>query len=128
VLDAWTDAGHELATVPQMSVAELSAQFRQGDIAVLDVRGRSEWEAGHMPGVENIPLGLLEDRLDEVPHDRPLVVHCQGGGRSAIAASLLRAHGFADVFNLSGGFAKWQGSGNPTEREARLAEVQSARD
>ena len=46
---------------------------------MIDVRGQSEWEAGHLPGVPNIPVGFLVQRLAEVPRDRPVVVHCQGG-------------------------------------------------
>ncbi len=95
--------------------------MRTDEIAVLDVRGRTEWEAGHIPGVENIPVGYLTDRLDEIPQDRPLVVHCQGGGRSAIAASLLRSKGFDNVINLGGGYGEWQAVGNPTEREPQTA-------
>ena len=77
---------------------------------------RAEWEAGHLPGVENLPLGYLADRLDEIPRERPVVVHCQGGARSAIAASVLQAHGFRNVVNLPGGFADWEAGGNPVER------------
>lgn len=55
--------------------------------------------------MENIPVGYLTDRLEEIPRDKPLVVHCQGGARSAIAASLLRAKGLTNVINLTGGFA-----------------------
>ena len=54
---------------------------------LLDVRSRVEWEAGHMPGVENFPLGGLEERIEQLPEGRPLVVYCQGGSRSAIATS-----------------------------------------
>jgi hydroxyacylglutathione hydrolase len=116
VVDYWTESGRELATVPQITSTELAA--RAGDVAVLDVRGRSEWESGHLPGVENIPLGYLLDRLDEIPRDKPLVVHCQSGARSAIAASVLRAKGLTNVVNLAGGFADWQNAGHPVERAA----------
>ena len=75
---------------------------------MLDVRGQAEWTAGHLPDVANIPLGYLTDRLTEIPRDKPLVLHCQAGARSAIAASLLRMHGFDNVLNLSGGFADWE--------------------
>ena len=107
----------ELDTVPQIASEELAEQLRTGDVIVLDVRVRAEWEAGHLPGVENIPVGYLTDRLDEIPRDQPLVVHCQGGARSAIAASLLRSRGVDNVINLRGGYAEWQAVGNPTERE-----------
>jgi hydroxyacylglutathione hydrolase len=85
---------------------------------VIDVRGRAEWEAGHLPGVPNIPLGHLAARLDEVLRDRPVVLQCQGGARSAIAASVLQAHGLTNVVNLAGGFAAWQLAGLPITRDA----------
>ena len=107
----------ELDAVPQITCGELAEQFRTGHAAVLDVRGRAEWEAGHLPNAENIPVGYLADHLDEIPRDRPLVVQCQGGARSAIAASVLRSRGIDNVINLRGGYADWQAAGHPTERE-----------
>ncbi|HEV2148807.1 MAG TPA: rhodanese-like domain-containing protein [Longimicrobiaceae bacterium] len=118
VVAAWAAGGRELQTTPQITSAELAQRMGGGGVAVLDVRGAAEWEAGHLPGVPNLPVGYLADRLDEVPRDRPLVVHCQGGARSAIAASVLQAKGFRDVINLAGGYADWQAGGHPTERSA----------
>ena len=125
VIEAWAAAGHELGTVPQISAGELAERRRVGDVTVLDVRGHAEWDAGHLPGVENIPVGYLTERLDEVPRDRPVVVHCQSGARSAIAASVLRAKGLTNVVNLTGGFADWQARGNPVERTAGVGEMAS---
>lgn len=107
-LEAWTAAGRELATVQQATPGEVAGIMERGEATVLDVRGRSEWEAGHLPGVPNIPAGYLSARLDELPSDRPIVVHCQSGLRSAIAASMLQAHGRNDVINMTGGFAAWR--------------------
>jgi hydroxyacylglutathione hydrolase len=115
VVDSWEAAGRKLQSVPQVSVAELEARMRDEDVAVVDVRGAAEWEAGRIPGVPNIPLGYLEERLEEIPADRPVVAHCQGGARSAIAAGLLQAKGYGDVLNLSGGFAEWHQDGRPVE-------------
>lgn len=123
VLERWQSERGALDTVPQITAAELAERLHAGDAAVLDVRGRAEWEAGHLPGVANIPVGYLADRLDEIPRDRPLVVHCQGGARSAIAASVLRARGFHNVVNLAGGFADWQAAGNPTERARQTVDT-----
>lgn len=117
-LSAWRKEHGELETVPQLTTAELAEARESGSVEVLDVRGAAEWEAGHIPGVKNIPLGYLSERLDELPQDRPLAVHCQSGGRSAIAASLLQARGFRNVINLPGGFADWNASGRPIESEA----------
>jgi hydroxyacylglutathione hydrolase len=117
VLEAWSASGHPLQTVPQITASELAEELRNGTVAVLDVRGAAEWEAGHLPGALNIPAGYLADRLEEVPRERPLVVHCQAGARSAMAASLLQAHGFDNVINLQGGYARWQAGGHAAEHE-----------
>ena len=122
-IDEWAVGGRELGTVPQISAAELAERRQAGDVAVIDVRGHAEWEAGHLPGVENIPVGYLADHLSEVPRDRPVVVHCQSGARSAIAASVLRAKGFTNIVNLTGGFAEWQARGHPVERSATAGEL-----
>jgi hydroxyacylglutathione hydrolase len=113
-LESWNASGHSLASTPQMTVEELAPAMQSGRVQVLDVRGVSEWETGHMPGAMNVPLGHLEERLAELPTGRPLVVHCQRGGRSAIAASVLQAHG-KEVLNLVGGFKAWSKAGKPAE-------------
>ena len=63
--------------------------------------------AGTVPGAVNIPLAQLPGRLDEIPRDRPVVVHCAGGYRSSVAASVLRKAGWSDVSDLLGGFNAW---------------------
>jgi hydroxyacylglutathione hydrolase len=107
-IDVWTASGKKLATVPQISVHALAERLTVGDVDVIDVRGRSEWQAGHLPGTPNIPVGFLTDHLGEISRSKPVVVHCQSGARSAIAASVLQANGFSNVVNLTGGFAEWQ--------------------
>jgi hydroxyacylglutathione hydrolase len=126
VLKAWVAGGRELATISQMTPRELAPKLETGEVDVLDVRGRAEWEAGHLPGVPNLPLGYLTDRLNELPRRTPLVVHCQTGSRSAIAASLLRANGFDNVANLVGGFAGWRAVGCPVETAAAQQEPHRA--
>jgi hydroxyacylglutathione hydrolase len=116
VIDDWAARGNTLQAVPQINSNELARKMERGEVHVLDVRGRSEWDAGHVPDVPNIPLGHLTDRLSELPSDWPLVVHCQSGTRSSIAASVLQAHGVTNVINLTGGFADWARSGHAVER------------
>jgi rhodanese-related sulfurtransferase len=77
---------------------------------ILDVRTPREWQTQHIAGSLNMPLNHLQERLDEVPRNRHLVVHCQSGYRSAIAASLLARHGFTQFADLVGGFAAWEAS------------------
>ena len=82
---------------------------------VIDVRGRSEWEAGQIPGARHLFLGDLPGAARSLPDDRPLVVTCQGGTRSSIGASLLHAQGYSNVLKFGGGFAEWRSAGLPIE-------------
>ncbi|MEX0912594.1 MAG: MBL fold metallo-hydrolase [Gemmatimonadota bacterium] len=124
---AWQSQSQPLQTVERVTADEVASRLRDRSVRVLDVRGQSEWDAGHLPGaspdeggqVLHIPVGYLTDRIDEIPRDAPVVVHCQGGGRSAIAASVLQANGFRNVVDLPGGFTEWRAGGKPVEREER---------
>jgi hydroxyacylglutathione hydrolase len=86
-------------------------------VTVLDVRNDDEWRQGRVPGARHIPLGELSARVEELRDAGPLLVHCQGGTRSAIAASVLLAHGFDDVSNVAGGYAAWKGAGYTPEHD-----------
>jgi hydroxyacylglutathione hydrolase len=85
---------------------------------VLDIRSEAEHAAGHVAGSLNIPLPRLEERLAEVPAGTPVVIHCEGGYRSAIGVSLLQKHGRADAYDLVGGFKAWHAMHEPEERAA----------
>lgn len=75
---------------------------------VVDVRTPDEWATGHIEGSINLPLTQLQQRIDEVPRDRRIAVHCAGGYRSSIAASVLKQHGMTDLIELAGGIAAWE--------------------
>ena len=75
---------------------------------IIDVRTEREWRERHIEEAVNIPLSKLEEQLDALPTDRPLVVHCASDYRSTIAASLIRRHGHAAVATLVGGLAAWE--------------------
>jgi glyoxylase-like metal-dependent hydrolase (beta-lactamase superfamily II)/rhodanese-related sulfurtransferase len=74
---------------------------------VIDVRSDAEHAGGHIEGSLNIPLTHLDERIGEIPPDRPVAVHCEGGYRSAIAASLLQKLGRASVYDIVGGYKAW---------------------
>lgn len=80
------------------------------DVQVVDVREPDEFDGplGHIPDAKNIPLGSLGERLDEIPKERPLVVVCRAGGRSARASQILQQAGFEKVANLAGGMLLWR--------------------
>jgi glyoxylase-like metal-dependent hydrolase (beta-lactamase superfamily II)/rhodanese-related sulfurtransferase len=90
-----------------------------GEIVVLDVRTEKEREAGQIEGSIAIPLQRLEERISELPIERPLVVHCEGGYRSAIACSLLKLHGYQPT-DLVGGFKAWEASRLPVVRPSAV--------
>ncbi|MFM7063737.1 MAG: rhodanese-like domain-containing protein [Actinomycetes bacterium] len=96
----------ELAsTAPRVTAAELQEwQHDLPDLQLVDVRNPTECEGGMVDGAVNLPLPNLLDRLDELDPQRPTVVYCAGGYRSATAASLLRSRGFTTVADVYGGY------------------------
>jgi rhodanese-related sulfurtransferase len=94
-------------TAPRVSPAELEGLLAEDAVILIDIRNPGEVELGRIPGSVNIPLAQLRNRLDMLPTDKPIVVHCAGGWRSSVAASLLRAQGFDDVWDLAGGYNAW---------------------
>ncbi len=80
---------------------------------VIDIRARREWTAKHLTGGINIPLTELQQRISEVPRDRPVAVHCAGGYRSSIAASILNQYGITHLVELAGGIAAWEAAKLP---------------
>lgn len=94
-------------SVPTISAAELAKKRENDGAVIVDVRGRSEYQQEHVAGALHIPLGYLPQHLDKIPRDEPVVVHCASGYRSAIATSLLRAHGYDNAVNLTDGTETW---------------------
>lgn len=110
----WAAEGRRTGSIRHLSVQELT-EHQNGSV-VVDVRAESEWDAGHLPGAMHIPLPDLEERLGEIPGNRDIVLQCQTGSRSAIAASLLQARGHDRVANLAGGYVAWVAAGLPVEK------------
>jgi rhodanese-related sulfurtransferase len=92
----------------------LASEFvANGELCPVDVRTPHERDAKRIQGSVGIPLNRLEERLSELPRNRPLLVHCAGGYRSSIAASLLQRAGFTKVVELAGGVAAWEAARLP---------------
>ncbi len=85
---------------------------------VLDIRNPREWASKHITGSVNIPLNHLQERMAEIPRDRPIAVHCAGGYRSSIAASILHQYGITNLIEMAGGLAAWEASKLPVVSEA----------
>jgi hydroxyacylglutathione hydrolase len=84
---------------------------------VLDIRNSGEWKAKHIPESLNIPLNHLHERLAEIPRGRRIAVHCAGGYRSSIAASILHQHGITNLIEMAGGLAAWDAAKLPVVYE-----------
>jgi len=104
----------DLTTTTTRLAAPLAAErLATGTVVALDVRSPAEREQKSIPGSISVPLNHLRERVGELPVDRPLLVYCAGGYRSAIAASLLQQLGFSDVSELAGGIAAWDAAKLP---------------
>jgi rhodanese-related sulfurtransferase len=84
---------------------------------MLDIRNPREWATRHIAGSVNIPLNQLQERIAEVPRDRRIAVHCAGGYRSSIAASILHHYGITNLIEMAGGLAAWDAAKLPVASE-----------
>lgn len=101
-MKAWAAAGKETDQVDHISAEEFIG--KQGQNKTVDVRTIEEFDKGHVEHAENIPLDALNDHMSSLSKQDPLYIHCAGGYRSMIAASMLKARGFDRVINIDGGY------------------------
>lgn len=108
-----SEAKRRVEEVDVPSAADMVEQ--RGDSRLLDVREKSEWDEGHIPGASHVPRGYLELRIENAVPDKttPLLLYCAGGTRSLLAAQTLQEMGYSDVRSLRGGFTAWKDSGRP---------------
>ncbi len=112
-------AGFELPTSEFVDVAEAQRAIQAGEVHVLDVRRASEFAEGHIDTAANVAHTRLLSRLDEVPRDKPLLVVCRSGNRSARAASLLQRRGYR-ALNLEGGMLAWKAAQSGATSQATV--------
>lgn len=103
------------ANAPEISTSEANYLYSKGETFFLDVREQEEWDAVHIPNTTLIPLGQLQERLNEVPKDKNIVVVCRSGNRSQAGRDVLLAAGFANVTSMAGGVNEWSKQGYPVE-------------
>ena len=98
----------------EISVTELKKWMDEGeDFLLVDVREDLEYETGNIQGL-HIPMGTVLDRLDEIPTDRKVVIHCKSGGRSGNVVRFLSLEkGYSNLYNLSGGLLAWKNQVDP---------------
>ncbi len=114
-MEAYRVAGGRLVPTEEKTVADAQKMLDAARPFVLDVRRAAEFKEGHIAGATNIAHTRLLSRLDEVPKDRPLLVNCRSGARSARACALLQKHGY-ECTNLAGGMLAWEQAGAASSR------------
>ena len=100
----WQAAEKEIDQVQNISATELAAQYTSEKLAIFDVRKESEFQSTHVVDAQSVPLSQLNRHLAVFPQKSPFFVHCAGGYRSMIAASILKSRGYHEVVNIEGGF------------------------
>lgn len=113
--------GGRIRGFKEVSPAESVQILNHDDALMLDVREDSEYKEGHILDSMHIPLGKLPDRLDELEkyRQKPIIVSCRSGHRSANACAKLRKNGFENLFNLKGGVMAWQNAGLPLQKPTK---------
>lgn len=102
--EAWKAAGKDIETIDRISADEFAKQYEQNPI-VIDVRRKSEFDSEHVVNAINIPLNQINEHLAQFPKDKPFIIHCAGGYRSMIAASILKQRGWDNFVDVETGFA-----------------------
>jgi len=112
--EGWYNTGLPTENLPLLSVHQLKGMLDRGEeLLVLDARGQDEWDSGHIAGSLHVYVGYLEQRLGEVPGDKPIAVICNVGHRAGLGASILLRAGYPSVYNVLGSVKAWVAAGFP---------------
>ncbi len=104
--DAWLQSGKETDNIQSISAEQFAEKYKEDSIKVIDVRKPAEFESGHIEGAQNLPLDYINDLMGEFSKNETMYIHCAGGYRSMVAASILKSRGFDDVVNIEGGYGE----------------------
>jgi rhodanese-related sulfurtransferase len=109
--EAWKKAGKEYDTIAAITAPQLKEAIEQDHVPVFDVRKYAEYDSSHIPDARNTPLDFLNDHFAEFPSDKTFYLHCAGGYRSVIAASILKSRGIHNLVDVADGFAAIKNAG-----------------
>ena len=113
VIDTLGGEGQALQSYAEISPQNLQQLIGEQEVTLIDVRNDAEWAEERIPNARHYMLGYLADHADEIANGKPIAVHCRSGARSAVGASVLKAHGAKEVINMTGGILAWQAAGLP---------------
>ncbi len=111
--EAWVQAGEETDTIPEVTAEAFEAIYKKGPVNLLDVRRESEYNAQHIKGAQSFPLDFINKNMNELDRSQEYYLHCAGGYRSMITASILKARGFEKLINIKSGFKALQETSLP---------------
>ena len=103
-MDAWEKAGKDISTLDSISAEEFANRAKAEKINILDVRKDGEYQSSHLEDAQHLSLDFINEKMNEVSKDKTYYVHCAGGYRSVIAASILKARGYDKLIDVAGGF------------------------
>ncbi len=109
--DNWKNSGKEVDAIERISATDLEQKLDKEEVVLIDVRKKSEFDSEHVIGAINVPLNQINEHLAMFPKDKLFVVHCAGGYRSMIAASILKARGWEDFVDVRGGMSDIKNTG-----------------
>jgi len=109
--EAWSAAGKESDTITSLPADEVTPKINAKEIPVFDVRKEGEFQSEYVEGATHTPLSMLNNHLAEFPKEDTFYVHCAGGYRSVIAASILKSRGVHNLIDIAGGFGALKKSG-----------------
>ena len=114
----WSFLGSRVSGISEIDTLE-ATRLMNDDALMLDVREDNEWAVGHIPNARHIRLGQLSEQLSQLEKfkDKPIVVYCRSGNRSARACALLKKSGFSTPRNLAGGIMAWEQANLPITRK-----------
>ena len=108
-----------LKDIPEVDVYQIKDRLDKGDnVNLIDVREDNEWDLGRIPTAIHLGKGIIERDIESVAKNREmeLILYCQGGFRSALAAESLKKMGYKNVYSMSGGFSTWASNEFPISK------------
>jgi hydroxyacylglutathione hydrolase len=112
-IKVWEEADGALEHEQVISLDEFKTLYQNNGIQVVDLRGATEYSAGHLNGADHVFIGSLPNNFNKISKDKKVVIHCQGGDRATMGYSLLARQGYKNILNFSEGMNKWLQEKNP---------------
>ncbi len=103
-IEAWKASGRETSSIESISATVFETRLHQNNLTILDVRKDGEYKSKHIEDVQHFALDFINENMHQIDTATEYHIHCAGGYRSVIAASILKARGFNKVINIEGGF------------------------